>query len=146
MADTGIPTLAEILQGKDQAKAEELKAREAQAWGGLKSYLPEQPEAMRSAQSTIGRGISAVPPEVMLMLNFLGRSQVGAAIGRDNVMARTLERRAPQSEARHPVTGELLMRYPTDPGITMGNPGRAENSGAVSRLPGRVTLPTLRDE
>jgi len=59
------PTLADVLQGR----AEKPPA----SWGGLKSYLPEQPEAMKSAQKAVGGFLASLPPEAMLALNFLSR-------------------------------------------------------------------------
>ena len=49
----------------------------ARTWGGIKSYLPDQPGWMKTAQGYVGRGLAAFPPEAMLALNFLGRAQVG---------------------------------------------------------------------
>lgn len=83
---------------------------DSQAWGGLRSYLPEQPEWMKYAQQTFGNALGSIPPEVALMLNFLARSQVGAAIGRDHVMARRLEHKARTTDGTY------------DKGITGGQP------------------------
>lgn len=37
-------------------------------WGGLKSYMPEQPELMKSIQNALGRGLAAIPPEAALAI------------------------------------------------------------------------------
>lgn len=89
-----------------------LKQRDAQMWGGLGSHMPDQPDIMKSAQGLLGRGLAAVPPEALLMMQFLSRSPRGAAIGRDNVMARRLENKANTAEGYY------------DRGITGGLPGR----------------------
>ncbi len=51
-------------------------------WGGLKSYLPDQPEWMKTAQEYLGRGLAAIPPEAQFALNFLGRAPVPRAPSR----------------------------------------------------------------
>ena len=51
------------------------KARpQQQAWGGLKSYAPDQPEWMRTVQQSVGRGLASIPEPAMFALNFLGRT------------------------------------------------------------------------
>ncbi len=47
-------------------------------WGGLKSYLPDQPDWMKTAQGYAGQAMAAIPPEAMLAMNFLGRTPPAA--------------------------------------------------------------------
>lgn len=47
----------------------------AQPWGGLKSYLPDQPDWMRTAQGYLGNALAAAErfsPEAMMLASFLG--------------------------------------------------------------------------
>lgn len=85
---------------------------EQQAWGGLKSYVPE---TWRNNVEAARVGIrDSIPPAVWLALMAL-RSPAGAGIGRDAVMARSLMR-------RYPNEGDPMI-MPHDPGIRpAGNP------------------------
>lgn len=83
-------------------------------WHGLKGYMPEQPEIMKSAQ----RAISPYIPTIMQALSAIPAGRGTASMMRDNVMAGRLERTMP-FEREMLDTGR---KVPVDPAITGGWP------------------------
>ncbi len=63
--------------GPDSLSTADVMAQyRAPQWGGLKSYLPDQPEWMKTVQGYLGRGIEAIPESVALAANFLPGAKV----------------------------------------------------------------------
>ncbi len=73
------PARPDLVNALSQPSTADIMARyRAPQWGGIKSYLPSQPEWMRSAQNYLGRGLAAIPPDVALASNFLAPGMKGA--------------------------------------------------------------------
>ena len=68
--DPFINALARSYDG-DPSTADVMARYRAPQWGGLKSYMPDQPDWMKTAQNALGRGLEAIPDSVALAANFL---------------------------------------------------------------------------
>jgi hypothetical protein len=68
--------------GPDSLSTADVMAQyRAPQWGGLASMVPPlQPEWMKAAQRYFGQGLAAIPPEAMLALQFLVRTNQGGPI------------------------------------------------------------------
>ncbi len=77
--DPFVNALARSYDG-DPSTADVMAQYRAPQWGGLKSYMPDQPDWMKTAQGYAGRALGAVPPEAQLILNLLGRTPARGAM------------------------------------------------------------------
>jgi hypothetical protein len=70
MADERDEILAQYA-GDGPTTADILANMPAPRWGGLKSYMPQQPPWMKAAQQYLGAGMAAIPESAAIASNFL---------------------------------------------------------------------------
>src|SRR5258708_2317359 len=92
------PTLSDLLE-HGPSTADVLARMPPKPWGGLKSYLPEQPDWMKAAQGYLGQGLQAVdkvaqalPPGVADAMGVVLRGARAGQIGAYHVSPHKFEK------------------------------------------------------